>query len=88
MLSAGHSEVCFKLVSDSIFVASLIYAMLGSSKDLAVGTIAVVSLLLGSELGEAVSPTENSELYIGLALTTTFFAGVFQAALGIFRYKL
>lgn len=67
------------------FVPPLIYAMLGSSKDLAVGTIAVVSLLLGSVIGDEVSPTENSELYITLAITATFFAGVFQAALGIFR---
>eukprot|EP00253_Pinus_taeda_P004366 PITA_04366 len=69
----------------SSFVPPLIYAMLGSSKDLAVGTIAVVSLLLGSVIGDAVSPTEKPELYIGLAMTATFFAGVFQAALGIFR---
>lgn len=69
----------------SSFVPPLIYAMLGSSKDLAVGTIAIVSLLLASVLGETVSPTENPELYIGLAMTATFFAGVFQAALGIFR---
>eukprot|EP00253_Pinus_taeda_P004367 PITA_04367 len=69
----------------SSFVPPLIYAMLGSSKDLAVGTIAVVSLLLGSVIGDAVSPTEKPELYIGLAITATFLVGVFQAALGIFR---
>lgn len=67
------------------FVPPLIYAMLGSSKDLAAGTIAVVSLLLGSVIGDTVSPTEKPELYIRLAMTATFFAGVFQAALGIFR---
>jgi len=56
----------------SSFVPPLIYAMLGSSKDLAVGTIAVVSLLLASLISDEVSPTENPELYIALALTATF----------------
>jgi len=78
----------FNFFSDSSFVPPLIYAMLGSSKDLAVGTIAVVSLLLASLISDEVSPTENPELYIALAMSATFFAGVFQAALGIFRYNL
>ncbi|GLJ36251.1 hypothetical protein SUGI_0727770 [Cryptomeria japonica] len=69
----------------SSFVPPLVYAMLGTSKDIAVGTVAVVSLLLASMLGDEVSPTANPELYLQLALTATFFAGVFQASLGIFR---
>jgi len=69
----------------SNFVPPLIYAMLGSSKDVAVGTTAVISLLLASVISDEVSPTEKPELYIGLAMTAAFFAGVFQAALGIFR---
>jgi sulfate transporter 3 len=73
---------------DSNFVPPLIYAMLGSSKDVAVGTAAVISLLLASVISDEVSPTEKPELYMGLAMTAAFFAGVFQAAMGIFRYKL
>ncbi|KAH9290443.1 hypothetical protein KI387_034560 [Taxus chinensis] len=69
----------------SSFVPPLVYAMLGTSKDIAVGTVAVVSLLLASVLTDEVSPIHNPELYIQLALTATFFAGVFQAGLGIFR---
>ncbi|XP_022722611.1 sulfate transporter 3.1-like [Durio zibethinus] len=69
----------------SSFVPPLIYAMLGSSKDLAVGTIAVASLLVSSMLGKEVSPTENPKQYVQLVFTATFFAGVFQAALGILR---
>ena len=63
----------------------LVYAMLGSSKDLAVGTVAVASLLISSMLGKEVNPNENARLYVQLALTATFFAGVFQAALGLLR---
>ncbi|XP_031251876.1 sulfate transporter 3.1-like [Pistacia vera] len=69
----------------SSFVPPLVYAMMGSSRDLAVGTVAVASLLIASMLGREVSPTENPKLYVQLALTATFFAGVFQAALGFLR---
>lgn len=64
----------------------LVYAMMGSSKDLAVGTVAVASLLIGSMLGAEVSATENPALYLHLAFTATFFAGVIQASLGILRH--
>lgn len=69
----------------SSFVPPLIYAILGSSKDLAVGTIASVSILLGSMLSHEVSPIHNPELYVRLAMTATLFAGVFQTSMGIFR---
>ncbi|KAL8252984.1 hypothetical protein R6Q59_036677 [Mikania micrantha] len=69
----------------SSFIPPLVYAMMGSSKDLAVGTVAVASLLVGSMLGAVVNANENPKLYLQLALTATFFAGVFQASLGILR---
>ncbi|KAM6599362.1 hypothetical protein CsatA_018971 [Cannabis sativa] len=49
---------------------------MGSSRDLAVGTVAVGSLLTASMLGQEVSFTENPSLYLHLAFTATFFAGV------------
>ncbi|KAL0284619.1 UNVERIFIED_CONTAM: Sulfate transporter 3.1 [Sesamum calycinum] len=55
----------------------------GSSRDLAVGTVAVPSLLISSMLGKEVNPHQNTKLYVQLVLTATFFAGVFQAALGL-----
>ncbi|PKI71896.1 hypothetical protein CRG98_007755 [Punica granatum] len=69
----------------SSFVPPLIYAMLGSSKDLAVGTVAVTSLLISSMLRKEVSPVEHQRQYVQLALTATFFAGIFQASLGVLR---
>ncbi|KAM5563670.1 hypothetical protein ABKV19_018338 [Rosa sericea] len=69
----------------SSFIPPLVYAMMGSSRDLAVGTVAVASLLTASMLGAEVNATENPTLYLRLAFTATFFAGVFQALLGLFR---
>lgn len=71
--------------ADSSFVPPLVYAMMGSSKDVAVGTFAVASLLIGSMLGAVVNANENPKLHLQLALTATFVAGVLQASLGIFR---
>eukprot|EP00249_Psilotum_nudum_P023888 c29018_g1_i3 orf=288-2195(+) len=69
----------------SSFVPPLIYAVMGTSKDLAVGTVSVVSLLLRSLLSKEAS---NSLLHLQLAITATFFAGIFQASLGFFRLGL
>ncbi|XXG63355.1 hypothetical protein AAC387_Pa05g1566 [Persea americana] len=69
----------------SSFVPPLTYAVLGSSRDLAVGPVSIASLILGSMLRQEVSPTEEPLLFLQLALTSTFFAGLFQASLGILR---
>ncbi|GMH25797.1 hypothetical protein Nepgr_027640 [Nepenthes gracilis] len=69
----------------SSFVPPMVYAMLGSSRDLAIGTVAVGSLLMSSMLSRAVSPSENPRLYLHLAFTATFVAGVLQATLGFLR---
>ncbi|KAH7666192.1 sulfate transporter 3 protein [Dioscorea alata] len=69
----------------SSFVPPLVYTILGSSKDVAVGTVAVPSLLLASMLSKEVSATQNPGLYLHLAFTATFFAGAFQASLGLLR---
>lgn len=72
-------------ISDSSFVPPLVYVVLGSSRDLAVGPVSIASLVLGSMLAEEVSPTTESGLFVQLAFTSTCFAGIFQAALGILR---
>uniref|UniRef100_A0A0E0LUR5 STAS domain-containing protein n=1 Tax=Oryza punctata TaxID=4537 RepID=A0A0E0LUR5_ORYPU len=69
----------------SSFVPPLIYAAMGSSKDIAIGPVAVVSLLIGSLLQNEVDPVKNKEEYLRLAFTATFFAGITQAALGFLR---
>lgn len=75
----------FTGVVDSSFVPPLVYAVLGSSRDLAVGPVSIASLVLGSMLSEVVSPTKDPLLFLQLAFTSTFFAGLFQASLGFLR---
>ncbi|KAK8965853.1 Sulfate transporter 1.2 [Platanthera guangdongensis] len=69
----------------SSFVPPLIYALMGSSRDIAIGPVAVVSLLMGSLLQNEIDPINNGEEYLGLAFTATFFAGITQALLGFLR---
>ncbi|KAJ4961875.1 hypothetical protein NE237_021785 [Protea cynaroides] len=69
----------------SSFVPPLVYSLLGSSRDLAVGPVSIASLLLGSMLRQEVSPTKEPLLYVQLAFTSTLFAGLVQASLGILR---
>lgn len=72
--------------ADTSFVPPLVYAFMGSSRDIAIGPVAVVSLLLGTLLQGEINYKTNMAEYRRLAFTATFFAGITQAALGIFRY--
>ncbi|KAJ4745677.1 sulfate transporter 1 [Rhynchospora pubera] len=69
----------------SSFIPPLVYAVLGSSRGLAVGPISIASLIMGGMLSEAVNPYADPALFLQLAFTSTLFAGVFQASLGILR---
>ncbi|KAI4325926.1 hypothetical protein MLD38_031287 [Melastoma candidum] len=67
-------------------VPPLIYAMMGTSKELAIGPVAVVSMLISSMVPKLVDPTSDPVTYRNLTLTVTFFTGMFQAALGFLRF--
>ncbi|GAB4853460.1 Solute carrier 26 [Ancistrocladus abbreviatus] len=69
----------------SSFVPPLIYAFMGSSRDIAIGPVAVVSLLLGTLLHNEIDPVKDPLEYRRLAFTATFFAGITQATLGCLR---
>ncbi|KAL1536223.1 Sulfate transporter 1.3 [Salvia divinorum] len=69
----------------SSFVPPLVYALMGSSRDIAIGPVAVVSLLLGTLLQNEIDPIKHPFEYRRLAFTATFFAGITQATLGILR---
>ncbi|EYU21552.1 hypothetical protein MIMGU_mgv1a002572mg [Erythranthe guttata] len=69
----------------SSFVPPVTYSVLGSSHHLAVGPVSIASLVMGTMLSETVSYTEEPILYLKLAFTATFFAGLFQASLGFLR---
>lgn len=59
---------------------------MGSSRDIAIGPVAVVSLLLGSLVQNEVDYKTDADDYLRLMLTATFFAGVTQLTLGFLRY--
>ncbi|ESR64343.1 putative sulfate transporter 3.5 [Citrus sinensis] len=69
----------------SSFVPPLVYAVFGSSKHLAVGTVAACSLLIADTIGQKVPPKKDPTLYLHLVFTATFFTGIFQTALGFLR---
>ncbi|KAK2663853.1 hypothetical protein Ddye_002427 [Dipteronia dyeriana] len=69
----------------SSFVPPLVYAFMGSSRDIAIGPVAVVSLLLGTLLQNEIDSSKNPIDYRRLAFTATFFAGITQVTLGFFR---
>ncbi|XP_042014309.1 low affinity sulfate transporter 3-like isoform X2 [Salvia splendens] len=66
-------------------VPPLIYAMMGSSRELAIGPVAVVSLLLSAMVSKVVDPAADPALYRRIIFTVTFFTGAFQALFGVFR---
>ncbi|GKE27782.1 sulfate transporter 1.3 [Tanacetum coccineum] len=67
-------------------VPPLIYAFMGSSRELVIGPVAVVSLLLGTLVRSEFDPDKQTDQYLRLIFTATFFAGITQAILGIFRF--
>ncbi|KAE9467816.1 hypothetical protein C3L33_00281, partial [Rhododendron williamsianum] len=87
ILSWGGGRVTVETVVVVVgnFVPPLIYSALGSSRHLVVGPGSVASLVLATMLGGYVSPSDQPILYLQLAFTATFFAGVFQTSLGLLR---
>jgi SulP family sulfate permease len=61
----------------------VIYAAFGSSRQLAVGPVAMVSLLVAA--GVAPLADGDVELYIGLALLLSLMVGLIQFGLGVLR---
>ncbi|XP_057470289.1 low affinity sulfate transporter 3-like isoform X1 [Actinidia eriantha] len=66
-------------------VPPLIYALMGSSREIAIGPVAVVSLLLSSMITKLEDPITDPVAYRKLVFTVTFFAGAFQAGFGLLR---
>lgn len=51
-----------------------------------IGPVAVDSLLVSSMIQKLIDPRVNLSAYKKLIFTATFFAGIFQAAFGLFRW--
>jgi SulP family sulfate permease len=61
----------------------LVYGLLGTSRALAVGPVAMVSLLVASGIG-SLNPATTAD-YIALSITLAFMIGVIQLLMGVFR---
>jgi len=64
-------------------VPQIIYAILGTSRQLSVAPVAMDSLLVAA--GVSVLATEGTDTYIAYAILVAFFMGSFQLALGTLR---
>uniref|UniRef100_A0A0D9VQP4 STAS domain-containing protein n=1 Tax=Leersia perrieri TaxID=77586 RepID=A0A0D9VQP4_9ORYZ len=66
-------------------VPPLVYAVTGTSREIAIGPVAIVSLLLSSMIQKIVDPAVDPASYRKMVFTVTFLTGVFQFAFGLFR---
>lgn len=64
-------------------VPIFVYAIFGSSRQLAIGPVALVSLLVSNVLGGIADSTE--ELYTELAILLAFMVGVLECVMGLLR---
>lgn len=64
-------------------VPLLVYAVLGTSRQLAVGPVAMISLLVLAGIGAIAEP--GSDRFIQLAILTALGVGLFQFAMGLLR---
>lgn len=64
-------------------VPLILYAILGTSRQLAVGPVAMVSLLVASGVGAIAEP--GSAEFISLAIVLALMVGIFQLTLGVMR---
>ncbi|NGP77960.1 solute carrier 26 family protein [Balneolaceae bacterium YR4-1] len=60
-----------------------IYAVFGTSRQLAIGPVAIISLLVATGVGSVAEA--GTQEYISLAITLAFFVGITQILMGAFR---
>ncbi|KAF0911161.1 hypothetical protein E2562_007939, partial [Oryza meyeriana var. granulata] len=69
-------------------VPPLVYAVTGTSREIAIGPVAIVSLLLSLMIQKVVDPAVDPASYRKMVFTVTFLTGVFQFAFAINGYRL
>jgi len=67
----------------AVTIPLIIYALLGTSRQLAVGPVAMVSLLIASGVGQL--SEAGSDEYIALSILLAFLVGSIQLSMGAFR---
>ena len=67
----------------------IVYGFFGSSRQLSMGPVAIVSLLIGHGLQEITPPRladgSANPVYVKLAVSLAFFAGLLQLLMGLFK---
>ena len=71
----------------SCILPILTYALVGSSRQLAVGPVAMVALLTTAGLSPIQDPLEDPVRYQRLASTLAFLVGIMQAGMGLLRLE-
>ncbi|XP_057475440.1 sulfate transporter 4.1, chloroplastic-like isoform X3 [Actinidia eriantha] len=66
------------------FIPIFVYAVFGSSRQLAIGPVALVSLLVSNVLGSIVDSSD--ELYTELAILLALMVGILECIMGLLRY--
>lgn len=69
---------------DSSFVPIFVYAVFGSSRQLAIGPVALVSLLVSNALGD-IADDSSEELHIELAVLLALLVGILECIMGLLR---
>ncbi|MBK9149468.1 MAG: solute carrier family 26 protein [Saprospiraceae bacterium] len=67
----------------AVTIPLIIYAFLGTSRQLAVGPVAMVSLLIASGVGQLAEA--GTETYIAYAIALALLVGIIQFSMGFFR---
>lgn len=61
-----------------------VYAIFGSSRQLAIGPVALVSLLVSNALG-GIADSSEEELHIELAILLALLVGILECIMGLLR---
>jgi SulP family sulfate permease len=64
-------------------VPLIIYALFGTSRQLGIGPVAIISILIATGVGNLAEPSSNE--FIGYVLATAFLVGTTQFLMGVFR---
>jgi len=76
--------LCWFCKVDTGFIPIFVYAIFGSSRQLAIGPVALVSLLVSNVLGGIVNSSD--ELYTELAILLAFMVGILECMMALLRY--
>jgi low affinity sulfate transporter 2 len=58
---------------------------MGTSREIAIGPVAIMSLSLSSMAQKIADPNIDPAFYRKMVFTVTFFTGISQSAFGLFR---